>query len=172
MLYLIGPDRLVKQWFINFWKMVWMTTVYIILIHDVFWKKVCRFCRFCHKHHLNSYMQWTLSLFCKGLKFLPNKGSDRWTHDWSPQIQHVLSIYLHVSLLQMNRNYFSLDLGLRVHRMSIITCNVRDVGNVWSCDPNQRGTQPRNRFWLWAKSAEAESLNTHYCTVSLITQDS
>ena len=43
MLYLIGPDGVVKRRFVNFQKMVWMTTVHvlrfrIIHIHAVFWK--------------------------------------------------------------------------------------------------------------------------------------
>ncbi len=64
MLYLIGPDGLVNMSFENFQKMVWMTIVH--LLHSQSWcfleicitskNKICRFCRFTHKHHLN----WTL----------------------------------------------------------------------------------------------------------------
>ena len=49
MLYLIGPDGRVNRRFIDFQKMVWMTTVHIIHIHAVFLEicipsvyKVCR----------------------------------------------------------------------------------------------------------------------------------
>ncbi len=56
MLYLIGPDGLVNLSLENFQKMVWMT-----IVHDVFLEicipsknKICRFCRFTHKHHLKT----------------------------------------------------------------------------------------------------------------------
>ena len=61
MVYLIGPDGLVNQRFANFHKMVWMTTVYIIHIHAVFWKFAypqftgyAEYIRFCHKEHLKN----------------------------------------------------------------------------------------------------------------------
>ncbi len=62
MLYLIGPDGRVNRRFIDFQKMVWMTTVHvqdIIYIHAVFWKFAypeftgyAVYIRACHKEHL------------------------------------------------------------------------------------------------------------------------